>query len=357
MAEDLGEKTEEPTAKRREEARQKGSVAKSQDFAAALMAVTIVTLVYLFVDGMLRSSTNLMRYMLDEGSLGQVTVGRLAEDLMVCGVEMFKLSGPLMILMGLVALLGQIYQVGWKMSTQTITPRFERLNLVNGIKKIFSKRSLVKAGLDILKLSVIGTVSYYIVHDSYDEVQALTLLPLAEGVLRAAHIALRVALWVVVILLVLGFIDFRYQRWQTTQDLKMTKHEVKDERKSTEGDVETKRRRLQQARQIALQRIAMDVPQADVVVTNPTHFAVALKYDQTGSMNAPKVVAKGADFLALKIRSIAELNDIPIIERPPLARALYSEVQVGQEIHPQHYEAVAEVLAYVYRLSEIASSN
>jgi len=235
MAEDLGEKTEEPTAKRREEARQRGSVAKSQDFSAAVMAVAIVALVYVFVMGMLRSSTDLMRYMLGEQTLGQVRPGRLAEDLVIGGTEMFRLAGPIMILMAVVGLLGQIAQVGLKLSNQALTPRLDRINLINGAKRIFSKRSLVKASLDILKLSVIGTIAYFVVHASYEEVQALTLLPLAEGVVRGARIALEVALWVVVVLLVLGLIDLRYQRWQTTQDLKMTKHEVKEERKSTEG--------------------------------------------------------------------------------------------------------------------------
>ncbi|MHC5023403.1 MAG: EscU/YscU/HrcU family type III secretion system export apparatus switch protein, partial [Planctomycetota bacterium] len=160
---------------------------------------------------------------------------------------------------------------------------------------------------------------------------------------------LTLALRVVAVLLLLGFIDFFYQKWKHTQDLRMTKQQVKDEMKQAEGDPEVKKRRLRMQQQIAMQRINASVPKADVVVTNPEHIAVALQYD-ANRMNAPRVVAKGADFLALRIRQIAVQHGIPVVERKPLARALYREVPVGREVPPEFYQAVAEILAYVYRL-------
>jgi len=202
---------------------------------------------------------------------------------------------------------------------------------------------------------LIGAVVWAVVYSEWERVLAITVLDLVPALAVAGSIILKVAIWVIVVLFVLGLADFTYQKWQHTQDLKMTRHEVKDERKASEGDTETKGRRLKLARQMAMQRLSRDVPRADVIVTNPTHFSVALQYDQK-SMDAPRVIAKGADYLALKIRYIASAHGIPIVERPPLARAIYNDVPVGREIHQAHYEAVAEVLAYVYRLEGRAAA-
>jgi len=178
---------------------------------------------------------------------------------------------------------------------------------------------------------------------------ALAGVGLSPALAFALAMALRVALWTLAVLLILGIIDWAYQKWQHNQDLKMTRHEVKDERRASEGDLETKARRLRFARSLMVQRLQHDVPKADVVVTNPTHFSVALKYE-SGEMSAPRVVAKGADEMAMRIRYIAKTHGVPIVERPPLARALFKDVPVGKEIPAHHYQAVAEVLSYVYRL-------
>ncbi len=156
------------------------------------------------------------------------------------------------------------------------------------------------------------------------------------------------------LLLTIGLIDFFYQKWQHGQDLKMTKHEVKDERRSMEGDPKLKSKRFQMAREIALQRINSAVPKADVIITNPTHYSVAIRYD-AATMKAPKVVAKGVDYLAMRIREVGRTHSIPIVERPPLARGLYASVEVGQEVSPEFYQAIAEILAFVYRLETQAA--
>lgn len=350
MAEDLGDKTEQPTSKRRSDARGKGQVAKSADLSAASTVAAIVGAMYLFTDGLLVQATDLLRYGLGESVLGSITLNRVKYDAMINGQQVVRMVLPIMVIMAGIALMTSIAQVGWKISPEAIKPKLDKFNIIKGAKKLFGKRAAIKGGLDLLKLGVIGSVALLIIHDAYDEVIALSGLPIKEGVMVAAALALRAAIWVLVILLILGFVDFAYQRWQTSQDLKMTKHEVKDERKGSEGDLDIKRRRMMLARQIAMQRVAIDVPKADVIVTNPTHYSVAIEYKTTGDMNAPRVVAKGVDYMAMKIRYIALAHGIPIVERAPLARALYSEINIGQEVHPEHYEAVAEVLAFVYRL-------
>jgi len=172
---------------------------------------------------------------------------------------------------------------------------------------------------------------------------------LRTAVVLGLRAIVELMVWMLVALLIIGFADLKYQKWQHRHDNKMTKQEVKEEQKSMDGDPEMKQRRSRVAREIAMQRVQQDVPSADVVVTNPTHFSVALKYD-SNTMAAPEVIAKGADYVALRIREVARVHGVPVIERPPLARALYRGVEVGQAVSPEHYEAVAEVLAYVYRI-------
>jgi flagellar biosynthetic protein FlhB len=184
------------------------------------------------------------------------------------------------------------------------------------------------------------------------DISKVVILPYLSSMQAAAIVAtmmFELALWILAVLLVLGVLDYLYQKFKHTRDLRMTKQQVKDEMRQSEGDPEVKRRRMRIQRQIAQQRIASAVPKADVIVTNPEHLAIAIQYDES-RMNAPKVVAKGADFMALQIRLIAMKHGIPIVERKPLARALYKEVAVNQEVPPEFYKAVAEILAYVYRL-------
>jgi flagellar biosynthetic protein FlhB len=215
---------------------------------------------------------------------------------------------------------------------------------------VFGLSGLVKAILDSAKVLIVVAVAVTTILDHGREVVVLPYLTVMECLGSAGRLMLDLALRILVVLLVLGVLDFAYQRWKQSQDLKMSKQQVKDEMKQTDGDPDVKRRRFRMQQQIAMQRISSAVPKADVIVTNPEHISIAIKYDPD-SMHAPKVIAKGADFLALRIRQIAMRHGIPVVERKPLARALYKEVGVGQEIPPAFYTAVAEVLAYVYRLS------
>lgn len=351
MAEDLGERTEDPTPRRLSEARAKGQVAKSADLSSAILLTGVVVLLLAFLPWMLRSLAMLVRYHLDERTLGATpTVGRIGPDLSLTAIETARIVVPVMALLALIALIGNVSQIGLKLSSRALEPKWSNFNIVKGLGKLVSKRAWVKGGIDLSKFLLIGAVAAFIIAGDAPMIVALPSLTIEAAVGVAGDLIRDLALWVLAVLIILGLIDFRYQKWQHHQDLRMTKHEVKDEFRSSEGDTETKARRLKMARQIAMQRLQQDVPQADVVVTNPTHYAVALKYDTDKGMRAPKVVAKGADYLAMKIRYLAAAHGVPIVERPPLARALYNDAPVGREISPAHYEAVAEVLAYVYRL-------
>ncbi len=353
---DLGEKTEQPTARRLSEARERGQVARSMDLAAAVVLTGAFVMVFLLGPSLFEVFAREMLEGLGADGLGRgIFVESVGHDALSMAIHIGLAVIPIMALMWLIAYISGLMQVGFLLTLRPLEPKLERLNVVQGVGRLFSKRSLVKGGLDLGKLLIIGSVVAVIVRLRMSDLIGLSALPIGAGIAVALQLITELAIWCLLVLAILGIMDWLFQKWQRTQDLRMTKQEVKDERKSTEGDMQMKARRMQLARTIAMQRLGRDVPTADVIVANPTHFSVALKYDAE-SMGAPKVVAKGADYLALRIRQIATANSIPIVERPPLARALYAQVEVGREVNPEHYEAVAEVLAYVYRLDQKAAS-
>ena len=353
---DLGEKTEQPTTKRLLDARERGQVARSLDLAAAVVLTGALVLLIALGEPLLRTLTHITRHNLQPSVLGQgILPESVGGDLMLTIGTCAAVLVPIMVLMFFIAYISGLMQVGFLLTLKPLEPKLERLNIVQGVGRLFSKRSLVKGGLDVGKLLVIAIVVSLVIRARMDELVGLSALSLGAGVAVSLRLVAEMAIWCLAVLFTLGILDWLYQKWQRTEDLKMTRQEVKDERKTTDGDAQMKSRRMQMARTIAMQRLGNDVPEADVIVTNPTHYSVALKYDSE-SMVAPRVVAKGADYLALRIRQIATTNGIPIVERPPLARALYAQVDVGQEIHSEHYEAVAEVLAFVYRLDRRAAS-
>jgi flagellar biosynthetic protein FlhB len=242
-------------------------------------------------------------------------------------------------------------QVGFFLSAKRIQPQLTALNPTKGLSKLFNGRdNLVHLGMSLLKMLLVGMFAYSAVHGKLPLILSTQQLDYAQIFSLGASLVYAIGIRIGAILLVLAFIDYAYQRWRNEQQLKMSKQEIKEEMKRMEGDPKIKNRRRQIAMQRLVQAIKKNVPSADVIVTNPTEFAVALKYD-ADVMRAPKVVAKGADHMAMRIRQIAIESGIPILERPPLARALYRLVDIGQEIPEQFYSAVAEILAYVYELS------
>jgi flagellar biosynthetic protein FlhB len=354
MAEDLGEKTEAPSSRRLEEARARGQVAKSQDLAGAVELAGGVLAVVLLGAVLARAMTSLLRRALAPAAdaLTPQSAWPLARAAMS---EIAWAMAPVLGLIFLVGVLAHVAQTGLRLSGQPLQPNFSRLNPVAGLGRLFDRRQSVRSAVGIVKLLVVGVISWLFIGAVVPEVASLPRLTLFAAAAHIGTLLLRLVLWLLAVLLVIGCIDWLYQRWQHHQDLRMTKEEVKDERRSMEGDPQVKSRRLRMARQIAMQRIGLAVPKADVIVTNPTHYSVALAYDER-DMHAPRVVAKGADLMAMRIRQVAIAHGVPIVERPPLARALYAGVEVGQEVSPEFYQAVAEVLAYVYRLNKEAAA-
>ena len=351
MAEEMGERTEQPTARRRSETRNRGQVAKSQDFGSAIdMAGGFLLLLFLGAP-LAGTLAGITRHLLDSRTSGHgLFAAEVGDYTSWAGAQAMLAILPFFLVLAVVSALSQFAQVGWLFTFYPLRPKLDKLDPLKGAKRIFSKRSLIKTVVNALKLAVAVVIAVMIIRRHFNAAIALPLLELVPATMLILKILTTLAGWLLVLMFVLGVIDLIYQRWQQTQDLKMTKQEVKDEHKSMEGDMETKGRRLRMARSMLMQRMHQTVPTADVIVTNPTHYSVALKYDGK-SMTAPRVVAKGADELAFRIRQIAAAHGVPIIEKPPLARALYHGVDVGREVSPQYYEAVAEVLAYVYRLA------
>jgi flagellar biosynthesis protein FlhB len=356
VAEDLGDKTEQPTQKRLTDARQRGQVSRSEDLSAAVVLGGAALMLYYFGSTLIEGLGSLMRTSFEPEMLATGVRSSSVEQTihLTMGVSL-QLLVPVLLIMMVIALVDQFAQVGWNVSFEPMTPKIDRLSPAKGIKRIFSRRSVIKALINIAKLIVIATVAMLVVRSSMDRIVASPSLTSGGVALLITMLVTKLAVWIVIALFVIGAIDRFYQSWQHTFDMRMTKQEVKDERKSTEGDPEMKGRRLRMAREIVRQRLQSAVPQADVIVTNPTHYAVAISYD-ADTMSAPKLVAKGADYMALQIRLIATAHGVPIVERKPLARAIYRSVEVGEEIPADQYEAIAEVLAYVYRLEGRLSS-
>lgn len=352
MAEDLGERTEEATPRRRQEAREEGQVARSMDLTSALLLIGGVATIAAAGVPALVAFRNMIEAALDGDTItSPVDADSIATTLGNLAWPAVTIAAPMLLAIWVLAYVSMFWQVGWLFAPKAAAPKLSKINPINGFKRIFGTSALVKAGLDSFKVGLVLLVAIYTITQREHSIIALAQLATLEAVNEIAKLLLELAIRVLAVLLLLGVLDYVYQRIKHSRELRMTKQQVKDEMKQMDGDPDVKRRRMRMQQQLAMQRISTAVPKADVIVTNPEHFSVAISYEQD-SMNAPKVVAKGADFIALRIRQIALQHGIPIVERPPLARALYRQVRVGEEIPPDFYKAVAEILAYVYRLSE-----
>jgi flagellar biosynthesis protein FlhB len=351
MAEDFGEKTEAPTPRRRQEAREQGQIARSQDLSSAALLVGAMVLLKAFGDRVVGALRALMAEGLSSRTLGEGNPGAAMDPFRSPLVEVAKSLSPLLVGVALLVVAVNLAQVGWAFNPKRLQPNLGALNPFKGIGKVFGKgRSPVQAVMGAFKLGVVVMVAYSALHGRLAEVVMAQELGYLQILGMGAGLVYSIGLRVGVALLVLAILDYAWQRWRLETQLKMSKQEVKEEMRRMEGDPRIKQRRRQIAMQIAHQRLKKDVPTADVIVTNPTEFAVALKYD-AGAMHAPRVIAKGQGLSAKRIREIAIASGVPILERKPLARALFKLVEVGQEIPEQFYSAVAEILAYVYELS------
>ena len=349
MAEDLGERTEDPTGKKLADARNRGKIAKSKDLSGAIDLIAAAIVVAMLGSYISSEFADLMTRTLGSAPVGQANpFDYVAPSLHQAARSALVTVGPIMLLMFAVILIAHFVQIGPLFTTKPLSPDFNRLNPISGIKRIVSLRGIMQTLMSIAKLSVVGTIVVLVIMRNEIKLVRLPLLSPGQATMVTIAVLIEILAWVLTILFVIGVIDYLYQKWQHKKDLRMTKQEVKDEFKSLEGDPELKRRRFRMAQEVAMQRVNTEVPDADVIVTNPTHFSVAARYKN--EWGAPRVVAKGADQLAMRIRFVAMANGVPIVERPPLARALYWGTKEGDLISEEHYEAVAEILAYVYRL-------
>ncbi len=352
MAETGQEKTEAPTPRRLSEARNDGNVARSADLSAAVILLGAILLLYFLGMRVMTGMRMSVEVFMSGSHASNLT---RADDLTgVLGWVVYDLVAslaPLLLAVFAIALVTAVSQVGFLLTGKPLIPKFSRLDPIKGTANLFSKRAFMRLVMSLTKVILIAGLSFWIIYEDTNPLLALGELQVAQAFIIGARLVFMMALKLAVLLIIIALLDLVYQRWQHTEDLKMTKQQVKEEMKSMDGDPLMKQRRARVARQLAMQRMSQAVPNADVIVTNPTHFAVAIKYDSK-TMRAPKVVAKGADFMAMRIRQLGALHEIPIIERKPLARALYASVDIGQEVPAEHYAAIAEILAYVYRLGD-----
>ncbi len=347
MADDRGERTETPTPKRRQEAREKGQVARSQDLPAAVMLLGIVVLLRYLTPHIIDTLLQTYQALLGSDAARPHEVVELF-GLVVRAMAMIAL--PILLLGALLVTAANLAQVGWLVSSEPLKPDLKRINPVSGLKKLFDMQALVRLGMGIAKMTAVAAIGSFTLWQMHAGIIYSARLGVGELAAYTGQVLYTMCLRLAVALLVLGIIDYAWQRWKHEQDLKMSKEEVKEEYRRMEGDPMLKQRRRQIQQQLAVQRMRYDVPKADVVITNPTELAIAIKYDPD-TMSVPRVLAKGQGYMAAMIRQIAAEHGIPIVERKPLAQAIYKTVEVGQEIPREFYKAIAEVLAYVYEIT------
>lgn len=348
---DDSQKTEEPTSKRLSDAREKGQVARSQEVSHWFMILALALVVGIFAPALTADLGGVLRPFLERPHAMTLEDGGLRDIFASTAVAILKAATiPLAIIVAAGLAAGTI-QNGIIVTTEQIRPKLSNIGLKRGFKKMFSTRALADFLKGILKLAIVGVVVSLIV---WPDRRSVLLIPsmAVEDVLALVQVeATKVIVGVLAVMTVVTLADVLYQRYQHHKELRMTKQQVKDEHKQSEGDPLIKARLRQIRVERARKRMMAAVPEADVVITNPTHYAVALKYDQK-TMEAPRVVAKGVDNLALRIREVAEENDVAVVENPPVARALHASVEIDQEIPPEHYKAVAEIIGYVMRLKK-----
>ncbi|MDD2902648.1 MAG: flagellar biosynthesis protein FlhB [Syntrophales bacterium] len=354
MSDDYQDKTEKPTPKRRAEARKKGKAAKSKDLSGALVLLTALLSLMIWGPGMGEKTMAMLRFNLGHMRPGILNPNQMSALFMNFGLTLGGMLAPLFISLSVMAIMGTYVQVGKILSTEAIAPDLSRL--FKGFGQLFSLNTIVELLKSLAKFLIIGVVAYYSVKRELPDLMLLADQQTGQVVLQLSGTTFRVATRIIIALMVLGGLDYLYQRYQFEKNLKMTKQEVKDEMRQVEGDPKVKARLRSLMKQMATKRMIAEVPAADVVITNPTHFAVALKYD-SANMVAPQVVAKGRGFIALKIIALAQEVGVPLVQNRELARALYRLVDVGNSIPLSLYRAVAEVLAYIYRLRGAATGG
>lgn len=343
-----GEKTEKATPRRREEARKKGQVFKSADLNSAIILIVGSIAIFLTFPYMTSSIENFTQLYILDRTLADFDNTYASFMLVEIILLMAKIAWPILAATFLTALILTYLQVGFVFSAEALTPKLERINPLEGFKRIFSKRALVELAKSLMKIGITGYIVYTIIKKNIYIIPRFVDMEMTAAIVTLGSILLEMALKVGVVFTIIGIIDYIYQRYEHEKSLMMSKNDIKQEYKQVEGDPLIKSKQRQIQREASMRRMMTEVPKADVIITNPTHFAVALKY-LPATMDAPQVIAKGQDFVAMKIREIAEANNVIIVENPPLARTLFYSLEVGDLVPEELFHAVAEVLAFVYK--------
>ncbi len=354
-----GEKTEPATEKKLSDARKEGQVAKSRELGQALALLSLFVVLKIWAGSIGHNFINSFRTnytrMKEMTTLvgGEISVKDFCRLLNSNIVDMALIVAPVFAAAFAVAFISDVVQVKWQPTAKPLTPKFSKINPINGFKKIFSKDKIVELLKSLVKLVLLGYMAYSTLKGEFSVLFALFDMELSNAIRVIGDIAINLGLKISALYIAIGFADFGYQKWKFAEDMKMTKQEVKDEWKNAEGDPAVKGKQKQRMMEASRRRMMQAVPSADVVITNPTHFAVAIKYD-VNIFDAPYVVAKGEDFLAARIKERAAEAGVEIVENKPLARMLYYNVDLGTPIPPELYQTVAEILAAIYNARKIS---
>ncbi len=347
-----GEKTEKATPKKRRDARKKGQVVQTKEIAGAVSLILVFFTIEIFIKYTLNELFAVYNMIIRIASNPKLDFtmstfkGLLERGLL----SILKIALPMLSVALAVGLISNYFQVGFLFTTETLKFKLSKLSPLKGFKRLFSLKSIVEMTKSILKAAGILIICYNYISDKRDLLLGISSMTVAKGILALWDVLFNIVMRCGAFLLFIAVLDYIYKKWENEKELKMSKQEIKDEYKQMEGDPFIKGKIKEKQRQMAMSRMMQEVPEADVVITNPTHYAVAIKYEQEDEFSAPVVVAKGKDIIASNIKKIARENEVIIVENPPLARLLYSTIEIGDEITPDLYEAVADVLAYVYKV-------
>ncbi|MBU9720335.1 MULTISPECIES: flagellar biosynthesis protein FlhB [Bacillaceae] len=345
------EKTEKATPKKRQESRKKGQVSKSSDVNTAFILL-FVFLSFMFIGPFASEQLfTLTGFTFQEYLLIELTEENVQAMFIEYTFQAVAVVAPIMLAAMVAGIVSNYMQVGFLFAPEAIKMKLEKINPIKGFKRIFSVRALVEFLKSMLKITLVGIVTFSVLWIFIDDILKLSLYTVEESVRFVGNLMVIMGLAVAVLLIFLSVLDYMYQKYDHEKNIRMSKQDVKDEYKKTEGDPLIKSKIKEKQRQMAMSRMMQEVPKADVVITNPTHYAVALKYDNE-NMEAPIVIAKGVDFIALKVIKVAKHNGVMTVENRPLARALYSQAEIGDQVPEDLFKAVAEVLAYVYRIQK-----
>jgi flagellar biosynthetic protein FlhB len=343
-----GEKTEAPSDKRREDFRKKGQVAQSKEVQTAAI-FTLTLLFWLFyLPTFWKGITTLIFSVWQSSGQYDITASSILTLSTFLLQKIGILLAPLFILILLVGFFSSFFQFGWLLTAKPLIPDFSKMNPITGMGRFFSKKSLIEVVKSLLKVLLVGYVGYSTVFNNFEEALILVDTSVTTALAYLGRVSIIIFAKICAVLLLVAFIDFIFVKWEMEEKMKMTKQEVKEEFKESEGDPHIKAQIRSIQQEMARKRMMAEVPKADVVVTNPTHISVAIKYD-SDQMDAPLVLAKGSDFIAMKIREIARENDVPLVENPPVARLL-QQIDIGEHIPEDLFKAVAEILAHVYSI-------